>query len=193
MRRRDLLRLLGGAAAVPLLAGLSPDRLLAIARRAHARAYRRPHRIFDANQSETVATIAELIIPETDTPGARAAGVGEFIELIAAEWYDPDERERFLEGLAGVDARSRTTFGSDFNTLAPAQQAALLHGLDAEVAALRESGGDPGEHFFQQVKWLTLYGYYTSEVGLTQELHYVTVPGRYDPCAATGIPASRGD
>lgn len=193
MHRRRLLGLLGGAVAAPALAGLSPDRLLAAARRAHSRAYRRPRRILDAAQAETVATIAELIIPETDTPGARAAGVPEFIDLIVAEWYDPDERERFLEGLAGVDARSRTTFGAEFTELDPTQQVALLRGLDAEVTALREADGEAGEHFFQQIKWLTLYGYYTSEVGLTRELHYQIVPGRYDPCAATGIPSPEGD
>lgn len=192
MRRRELLRLLGGAATVPLLAGLSPERLLATARRAHARAYRRPHRIFDADQNETVAAIAELIIPETDTPGARAAGVPAFIELILAEWADPDERELFLEGLAGVDARSRTTFGAEFTQLEVGQQTALLRGLDAEVAALRESGADADEHFFQRMKGLTVYGYYTSEVGQKEELKEETIPGRYNPCVATGIPA-RGE
>ena len=193
MHRRDLLRLLGSAAAAPALAGLSPDRLLAAARRAHSRAYRRPSRIFDAGESETVATIAELIIPQTDTPGARGAGVPAFIELIVAEWYDPDERERFFEGLAGVDARSRTTFGAEFVLLEVSQQMALLSGLDAEVAALRDAGEEAEEHFFQRMKWLTLYGYYTSEVGLNEELKYETIPGRYDPCVATGIRAQGRD
>lgn len=206
MRRRDLVRLLGSAAAVPALSGLSPERLLALALDVHARTDGREggspgtegaagaaFEVMDADQAETVATMAELIIPETNTPGARAAGVAEFIDLIVAEWYDADERERFLEGIAGVDARSRTTFGAPFTALSEEEQVALLRGLDAEVAALRKAaaarleGIDPDAHFFAQMKRLTLYGYYTSEVGVNEELEYVVIPGRFDPCIATGL------
>lgn len=197
MHRRDLIRMLGGAAAVPALTGLSPERLLALSRDLHARAAdgagihvtgkgdgSSAFRALDREQAETVATIAEAIIPETDTPGARAAGVPEFIDLIVADWYDPDERERFFEGLAGVDARSRTTFGGTFTSLAEEERRAVLRGLDAEVSALREAEEiDPDDHFFAQLKWLTVYGYYTSEVGVNQELEYVMIPGRFDPCA----------
>lgn len=230
MHRRDLIRMLGGAAAVPALTGLSPERLLALSRDLHARAAdgagipvtgkgdgSSAFRALDREQAETVAAIAELIIPETDTPGARAAGVPEFIHLIVAEWYGADERERFFEGLAGVDARSRTTFGGTFTSLAEEERRAVLRGLDAEVSALREVAAgreeaelaeaaeaaaagrdvaalraaadpeaeeiDPDDHFFAQMKWLTVYGYYTSEVGVNEELEYVMIPGRFDPCA----------
>lgn len=197
MHRRDLIRMLGGAAAVPALTGLSPERLLALSRDLHARAAdgagipvtgkkdgSSAFRALDREQAETVATIAEAIIPETDTPGARAAGVPEFIDLIVAEWYGADERERFFEGLAGVDARSRTTFGGTFTSLAEEERRAVLRGLDAEVSALREAEEiDPDDHFFAQMKWLTVYGYYTSEVGVNEELEYVMIPGRFDPCA----------
>lgn len=148
-------------------------------------------RIFNAHQNETVATIAELIIPATDTPGARAALVNQFIDLIVAEWYTEEERSRFLNGLAGIDARSRSSFGPDFTNLTATQQVALLSGLDAEVAALREASAEPEKHFFQQMKWLTVYGYYTSDIGVNQELKYQMIPGRYDPCVETGIPSPR--
>jgi len=111
--------------------------------------------------------------------------VHEFIDLIVAEWYTAEERQRFLAGLAGLDARG-------FLSLAPAQQVAALSGLDAEVTRLRQSGADADKHFFHQIKWLTVYGYYTSDVGVTLELREDVIPGRYDPCVATGIPSRGG-
>ena len=51
-----------------------------------------------------------------------------------------------------------------------------------ELARLRDTKADRSKNFFQAMKWLTLTGYYTSEVGATTELHYRVVPGRYEPC-----------
>ena len=70
----------------------------------------------------TVTTLAEHIIPETDTPGASAARVNEFIDLLLAEWCDDAERERFLRGLADVDARSLHAFGNVFVHTTPDRQ-----------------------------------------------------------------------
>jgi hypothetical protein len=184
MKRRDWLATALGALAVP---ALSPD-LLSLGRGVHARSRAAAARVLDAQQHETVATIAELIIPQTDTPGARAAGVPQFIDLALAEWLDSDDRQRFLAGLAEVDARSRKAFGHDFTACTPQQQTELLTLLDAEVAALRdaESRGkveaNPSQGFFRTMKRLTLVGYYTSEVGFTSELHNAVIPGRYDGC-----------
>lgn len=185
MNRRDLLGMLGAAVGSPMVWGRSADELLALGRALHRRAHGPPLRILDARQSALVATIAELIIPTTDTPGARAAKVPEFIDLIVAEWFTPEERQRFLAGLAGLEARG-------FLSLARPQQVAALSDLDAEVTRLRQSGGDAAKHFFHQIKWLTVYGYYTSEIGATQELKDEVIPGRYDPCVATGIPSHGG-
>ncbi|HEU5259833.1 MAG TPA: gluconate 2-dehydrogenase subunit 3 family protein [Gemmatimonadales bacterium] len=185
MNRRDLLGVLGAAVASPVLWGRSADDVRALGRELHRRAAEAPLRILDRRQSELVATIAELIIPATDTPGARAAKVHEFMDLIVAEWYTAEERQRFLAGLAGLDARG-------FLSLRQPQQAAVLSGLDAEVTKLRESGGDAHKHFFHQIKWLTVYGYYTSEIGVKLELKEEVIPGRYDPCVATGIPSRGG-
>jgi hypothetical protein len=107
-----------------------------------------------------------------------------------AEWFEADAREAFLQGLVALDARSVTTFGTPFLELDDSRQAVLLLGMDAEVTALRDAGISTDEHFFQQMKWLTLYGYYTSEVGATEELQQVIVPGRYDPCGPVRREAS---
>ena len=180
MHRRDALGFLAGTAALPLL----------------GRRLRMPAgtaRVLDAHQTETVATIAELIIPATDTPGARAAGVPEFIDLMLGEWCEAEERDPFVRGLADLDTRTRAAYGKTFVECTPAQQTQVLTVLDQEVAqereaqsvGLRRAGREavPQRHFFHMIKRLTLVGYYTSEIGATREVHYKVSPGRMDGCA----------
>ncbi len=182
MNRRELLRVLGASALLPALPDRSAERLGAAGRRVHARARSRGLQVLDPHQSETVATIAELIIPTTDTPGARAAQVHRFIDLLLAEWVTDDERASFLKGLADVDARARTAFGVDFLAATDAQRGTILTQLDAEAQPQRGAERDRQPAFFQQLKWLTVFGYCTSEVGATTELHYEVIPGSYDGC-----------
>jgi len=175
MNRREVLLLLAGTGAIP-------DQLLAIGRAVHKRARVGTLRALNAHQNETVATIAELIIPKTDTPGAREAGVPAFIDVMLADWAGDDQRQMFTAGLANVDERSRALFGKEFVACSEAQQTQILTDLDAELARLRDTKSEASKNFFQAMKWLTLTGYYTSEVGATTELHYRVVPGRYEPC-----------
>ena len=189
--RREALRraalLLGGALAAPTVAGVL----------AGCQAARVPDgawapRALSRAQVELVAAMAEHILPETDTPGARAAGVHRFIDAMLAESFPPSERERFLAGLAEVDARASRTSGHRFLQCAPADQRALLEVLDREAFASppvplsttwRGGTSDgPAVPFFRTMKELTLVGYYTSEIGATRELHHAPVPGRYDGC-----------
>src|SRR5689334_18907423 len=107
MERRNVLKLLAGAAALPML---SRD-VLAMFREAYqdlpattALKTLNPH------QNATVTTIAELIIPKTTTPGATDARVSEFIDVILTDWCATDEKTIFIDGLADVDARSRKKF-----------------------------------------------------------------------------------
>ncbi len=175
MNRREVLLLLAGTAALP-------DQLLAVGRAVHKRVRAGTLRALDPHQNATVATIAELIIPKTDTPGAREAGVPAFIDVMLAEWGDDDQRKVFTAGLANVDERSRALFGKDFIASSAEQQVQILTDLDAELARLRDTKSDTSKNFFQGMKWLTLTGYYTSEVGATTEQHFRIVPGRYEPC-----------
>src|SRR6266850_4978165 len=175
MNRREVLLLLAGTAALP-------DQLLAIGRNVHKRVRVGTLRALNPHQNETVATIAELIIPKTDTPGARDAGVPAFIDVMLADWGDDDQRHMITAGLANVDERSRAAFGKDFIGGTPQQQTEILQDLDYELARLRDTKSDTSKNFFQAMKWLTLTGYYTSEVGATSEQHYHVVPGRYEPC-----------
>jgi hypothetical protein len=183
MNRREALLALGGAAVLA-------DPLFAAGRSLQARlGSAAALKVLDPHQNETVVTIAEMIIPATDTPGATAAKVNEFVDLALGEWFDAVEQKRFLDGLAELDARSRKRFGKDFTGCTPEQQAEMLQLLDAEVAGNRDAERQ-GQHrepstsqrFFGDMKRLTLLGYFTSEVGVTEELHNPIIPGRYDGC-----------
>ena len=122
-------------------------------------------KVLNRQQLETVATLSELIIPQTDTPGARAALVDRFVDSILLE-AGPAERQRFVRGLAWLDTRSRALFRKDFIAAAPAQQTDLLTRLAAEKSSEARTGVD----FFAAIKVMTITGYYSSEIGLRQEL-----------------------
>src|SRR2546426_8009893 len=135
MNRRELLRILGGALAIPVLSGWPAERLDAVGRAAHRRVRDGDHalRVLDPHQRDAVAAIAEMIIPETDTQGASAARVPEFVDLLPAEGFPADDRARFLPGLADVDARSPDLFGADFVPAREAQRTATLSGPAPEA------------------------------------------------------------
>ena len=122
-------------------------------------------KVLNPHQLQTVGTLSELIIPQTDTPGARAALVDRFIDAVLAE-APRKERDRFLKGLVWMDARSRMLTGSAILSATPAQQADLLTRLSSG-----DSREEPaGVEFFRAIKAMTITGYYTSEIGLRQEL-----------------------
>src|SRR5438309_8260762 len=135
MNRREVLLLLAGTAAVP-------DRLLAIGRTVHQRVRAGTLSALNPHQNETVATIAELIIPKTDTAGAREAGVPAFIDVMVADWGDDDQRKMFTAGLANGGERARGMFGREFIGWSAAQQTPSRTGLGAEPARVPEKAAD---------------------------------------------------
>lgn len=177
MQRREALRLIASVAAVPVFSGIEADRLWAIAEGTHARA-RAVARTLNAQQLETVATIAELIFPRTSTPGARQAGVPAFIDLLMGEWYSEEERTRFTQGLAAIDARSQSLGGKAFVGLTASDQLSVMQALDA--AEKREPA--TAESAYGTIKSLTVYGYFTSKLVSTTVLKTNIWPGRYDGC-----------
>lgn len=179
INRREALRraalLLGGTLSAPAIAGvLAGCDVSAPARWAP--------RVLTPAQAELVTAIAERIIPETDTPGARAAEVHRFVDTMLAEYYTSSERDHFLDGLADVDARTQRACGRAFVRCSAGDQHALLEQIDRETfasAAVRRESLPP---FFRTMKELTILGYYTSRAGATRELRHVQVPGRFDGC-----------
>lgn len=178
MHRREALRLIAGAATIPVLAGLDADRLWAVAEGTHTRARRGAARALNAHQLETVAVISELIIPRTDTPGARDAGVPEFVDLLVAEWYFEPERGSFIQGLSAIDARSVAAGGAPFIQLDSAGQQAVMQALDGAENPAPASA----ESAFATIKRLTVYGYFTSKAVATTLVIPNIWPGRYDGC-----------
>lgn len=187
MERRDVLRLLASTTA---LSALSADALFWL-QDVHAQVAKASAlKTLTPHQDATVTTIAELIIPQTNTPGAKGAKVNEFIDLIVSEWYDERAKSRFLAGLADVDKRSRKLFGQNFVACSEADQKTLLTVLDEEALAARQKEALSGLsaaavpiNFFSMIKKLTLVGYYTSEVGFKDELHKTIIPPDHKGCA----------
>ena len=128
--------------------------------------------------------IADTILPETDTPGAKAAGVGPFMAMMVTDVYYDREQEVFRSGLMNIDERCREAHGTNFMDASFAQRTALLTALDAEqFEYMREDEEREPAHYFRMMKELALLGYFTSEIGYTQAMRYTETPGRFDPCA----------
>lgn len=180
--RREAIRrvsaLFGGAALVGQAA------MLAVPARSAARTV--PFDVpalFDAAAIALLDEIAETILPETDTPGAKAAGVGAFMALMVSDAYAAGDRKIFQAGLASLDTRCRESFGRGFLGAKADERLSLLEALDAEqFDYMREKADTAPAHFFRMMKELALLGYFTSEIGYTKAMRYLETPGRYDPC-----------
>lgn len=134
-----------------------------------------------AAQNEMVDTIAEVIIPATDTPGASAANVNRFIDAMVEGSYLPEDRDRFLQGLDDLNARCEDDYGAPFVDCTEEQQRALVGELDDETFGPDASEVDAeSPPFFRMMKEMVIIGYYTSEIGATRELKTNRVPGYYD-------------
>jgi hypothetical protein len=152
MQRREVVRYLGAALALPFLPR-SADAAIQLGERLHLRLEEEevPFRTLNAAQQTLVTEITEIIIPETDTPGATSVKVPQFVDLILTDWMSDDERAVFLSGLGAIAA-------SGFAALSPAQKKGLLTKLDAARADKSGAG-----HAFGRLKALTVYGYFTSK------------------------------
>jgi hypothetical protein len=139
---------------------------------------------FTAGDVAFLDEVAETILPETGTPGAKAAGVGPFIAMMVVDTYDDREQDVFRAGLGTLEDECRSMHGESFVSARPSQRLELLQKLDAEqLQFMRTAGRDEPPHYFRMIKELTLLGYFTSEIGYTQAMRYVETPGRFDPCA----------
>src|SRR5262245_4350579 len=125
-------------------------------------------RAFSAADFAIISQIAERIIPVTDTPGATGAGVPQYIDTVVSA--NPEHKKRFQAGLHWINRESKRRFRKKFMRLSESQQIEILIPLSEGVDSGREK--EAGEKFFGLMKRLTADGYYTSQVGLVQELGY---------------------
>ena len=145
---------------------------------------------FTTNDIELLDDIADTMLPETKTPGARAAHVGPFMAMMVTDCYDDRDQTVFREGLAKLDAASRSANGKAFGASTAQQRLALLEQLDREQKTYMDAKKDDAPaHYFRMMKELAMLGYFTSEIGYTQAQRYEESPGRFDPC----VPYAKGE
>lgn len=117
--------------------------------------------------------VGETILPATeDSLGAKAAEIGSFMQEIVSNHYPAEERAVFFAGIESLNQLSEERLGARFLQLSPQARHELL--LELEQS--------PSPRYYQMMKELTLWGYFSSEIGAKQALRHLPVPGRWDPC-----------
>ena len=166
---------------------------------------------FQAADVALLDEIADTILPETSTPGAKEAKVGAFMALMVTATYTEQAQRVFRDGMRQLDQACQKTHGQSFMAASPAERLVLLEALDREQKTATEQRApaprsrapvaspsavpsaapheDEPPHYFRLMKELALLGYFTSEIGYTQAMRYVEAPGRFDPC----VPHASGD
>jgi gluconate 2-dehydrogenase gamma chain len=168
--RREILELLAMAAAASRFPGFA--RWVCASQHSTAAPIQpRPQsykpQFFTPAEFSAIDHLSELIIPRDDSPGARDAGVAEFIDFMVAN--DPELQWPFRYGLDWLDARATALHGAAFTSLTPDRQSALLRTL-AQGDSVAPAAQD-GHSFFLLLRRYTVMGYYTSRIGM-EELNY---------------------
>jgi hypothetical protein len=133
--------------------------------------------------------VGEVIIPRTDTPGAKDANVGYMMAVIVTDCYTPAQQKAFKEGITSIKTLAKSTYGKDFLLLDSKERSALLSGLNDDAIIFNGQANTPLPHGFTLIKQLTLFTFFTSKEGATKVLRYVAIPGRYDG----ELPYKKGD
>jgi hypothetical protein len=137
---------------------------------------------FTEDQARIVTEVAEIIIPKTDTPGAKDTGVPGFIDLMLKDCYKKEDQDRFLAGLTAFDEEAKKAYGDSFIYCKPEQQVELVTKVHAAALQEAKENKEAKRPFILMAKELTLLGFFTSEPGATQVLQYIAVPGAYKGC-----------
>lgn len=172
MNRRDALKsvvlMMGGTmiGSTAILTGCAPDRQLKDLN-------------FSPEDLVFLDEIGETIIPTTDTPGAKDTGIGSFMVMMVKDTYDADQQKAFIDGLNQLSKDFKAENGKDFIDANAEDRLAFLNGMQEKFKA---SGDERQPVVINMLRDLTVLGYFTSEIGATQALNYVEVPGQYDGC-----------
>lgn len=136
---------------------------------------------FSSEEGSLIEAIVERIIPKTETPGAKDAGVHTFIDQMMADFFPEKDKAAFKDGLKKIEDEAKSAHGKSFVSLPPDQQDEVLNKFDKEAYDRNRKPDDP-PHFFRNIKDLTVLGFCTSEVGASHFLKYEPVPGAYHGC-----------
>ena len=135
--------------------------------------------------------VGETILPATDTPGAKAANVGAFMQIMVSDCYEAKDQAIFMQGMEELKFKaSKAKMGKAFMEATPEERTAFLTDLDKEAKEYQSNKKkeDP-THYFTMMKQMTLSGLFTSKIGATELLRYVAVPGKYEGC----VPYTKGE
>ena len=134
--------------------------------------------------------IANTILPDTATPGAKAAKVGQFITVMISDCYEDMDQKIFHQGMNTLNGLSKKTYDNSFMNINALQRHDLLVKLDKEQKDyMKNKKKEDPSHYFRMMKELTMLGYFTSEIGCTKARRYVETPGRFEGC----LPYKKGD
>jgi hypothetical protein len=129
--------------------------------------------VLDAEDQALIQEIADTLLPPTpSSPGAKAAGVGQVINLLLTDCRGPEEQKRVVGGLK----QFRNTVGDHFASMSQVNRENWLRRIDSEAIAAG------GKHYFPLIRELSLQAYFSSEIGLTKALRYVMTPGKWVGC-----------
>jgi len=164
VQRREILRIMGTAAAAAQFPGFSKW-VFACGHVGNAKLQIKPAayhpQFFTGAEYAMVECLADIIIPNDGTPGAKDAGVAEFIDFMVAS--DPEVQYGFRTGLTWLNVQAERTYGKRFTELQPDQQTSLLEPLGFKAKA--HPGEEDGVRFFRMMREYTVTGFYTSEIG----------------------------
>lgn len=179
MNRREALRrtamLMGGAVSAPAMLGVLQGC------KAKPEINWQPE-FLSREQGALISDVAEIIIPRTDTPGAKDAGVPGFIDKMLKDVYPPEEQQKFTDAMTAFDDQAEKEYGDPFIELS--QEDKLDFVTKKHKEAIEAHRIDPKQQrpFILMAKELTMLGFFTSEPGATQVLQYSPVPGAYKGC-----------
>ncbi len=144
---------------------------------------------FTAEDSAFLDEVAEVIIPKTDTPGAKDAAVGAFMTVYVSDCYTPEDQQAFRAAMENLKSAANAQ-GKDFLQMSAEERHSLLDTIATEARAASAEGAAKAKaegrgvktadlHWFTPLHQLVLFGFFTSEPGATEVLRYEAVPGQY--------------
>lgn len=144
-------------------------------------------KLFSESDINLLDEVGEVILPKTQlSSGAKDVKIGLFMITIVSDCYDKKEQIIFRKGIKELKRMSKELYGNDFLELDNDQKYDLIVMLDKDT---RDFTDDKSPHFFPMMKQLTIWGYFTSELGVTKALRYNQIPGKFIGC----IPYKNGE
>ncbi|ANI89724.1 hypothetical protein A9P82_10745 [Arachidicoccus ginsenosidimutans] len=175
MQRREVLRNFALLAGGGLLSGTT----ISILNSCNSPGKKTDGQLFSDTQQNIITELADVIIPTTSCPGAKAAGIGPFITMMIHDCYPEDVQKDFIKGVDDFSASVKKRFSKDFISLSSQEKIQAVSQLRDQALAEQKSP-EKKTNFFVLTRDLTILGYFTSEIGATQARQYIAVPGRYD-------------